>query len=303
MQTNLDTIVREVIFPERMDTHFFKRIENLEALFNKDTSKQGGASITIPIQTSVSTNAATYDKSDVHPVADDAVWVDATWTKKYQHVVAEVHNIDISQAADGGQPSINNLARKAIDEALSSLFDSIFDDIWTQVKLDIDETGTYSDAALNRTTYPTLASDEDNVNTGITLNLVRSQVNAARLNKDSGPKSGFMHVMETAVYERFEPLVAMLHSWNLNDPSANIKYAGGYQQVGSFEQVPVVSPKGLTTGDCFFIKPKDLYIKYHRDLTIKSIESDRDSQKWVMNVGVNGFYVRPGFAGKQTLKD
>jgi hypothetical protein len=214
-----------------------------------------------------------------------------------------VHNIDISQAAAGGQPSINNLARQAVGEAMDSLFDMIYDDIWTQVKLDIDATGTYSDAALNRTTYPTLASDEDNTDTGITLALVREQVNAARLNKNSGGKSEFMHVMETQVYERFEPLVASLHSWVLNDLKAGTAYAGGYQSVGSFEGVPVVSPKGMTTGDAFFLKPKDLKIKYHRDISIEKVESERDSQKWVIRVGVNGFYLRPGFAGKQTLKD
>lgn len=302
MQTNLDTIVREVIFPLVMETVFMKRIEWLEQLFSKDTSKQGGSVITIPIQTSISTNASTYTRADVDPVSDDSVWVDATWTKVYQHAAAEVHGIDISQAAAGGQPSINNLAAKAVSEAMDSLFDMIFDDIWTQVKLDIDSTGTYSDAALNRTTYPTLASDEDTTSVNISLSLIRDQVNAARLNKASGPKSDFMHVLETQVYERFEPLVGVLHSWVLNDPKAGAQYAGGYQPVGSFESVPVVSPQGMTTGDAFFLRPQDLKIKYHRDTRIEKVSSGRDSQKWVIRTGVNGFYVKPGFAGKQTNK-
>ena len=303
MQTNLDTIVREVIFPEKMETVFMKRIENLESLFSKDTSKQGGSKITIPIQTSISTNASTYDKSDVDPASDDSVWVDATWDKVYQHAAAEVHNIDVSQASAGGQPSIDNLANQAIGEAMDSLFDMIFDDIWTQVKLDIDSTGTYSDAALNRTTYPTLASQEENTNTGITLSLIHDQVNACLLNKSSGGKSAFIHVMESAVYNRFEPLVGALHSWNVNDASSGVAYAGGYQTVGSFEGVRVVSPQGLTTGDQFFLRPQDLRIKYHRDVSIEKVPSGRDSQKWVIRCGVNGFYLRPGFAGKQTLKD
>ena len=59
----------------------------------------------------------------------------------------------------------------------------------------------------------------------------------------------------------------------------------------------------MTTGQVFFLRPRDLRIKYHRDIEIEKVPSGRDSMKWVIRCGVNGFYLNPGFAGKQVDKD
>ncbi|MCP4548678.1 MAG: hypothetical protein GY835_19650 [bacterium] len=78
---NYDDLIREVIKPEIMETHFVKQLSQLENLFTKDTKMTGGKVITVPIRTSVTSNAAAYTKADVDPVAGTFTSVDATWNK------------------------------------------------------------------------------------------------------------------------------------------------------------------------------------------------------------------------------
>ncbi len=296
-------LLREVIQPNIMESVFTKFLNDLKAIGTEDNVKRGGASITIPIRTSISSNAAAYDKTDVDPVAGTFVAVDATWTKVYQHCAAEVHGIDISQAGQGGNPSVTDLITDAILMETGQLQELIFDAILTQWKADIDSSSAYSDASLNRTTYPTLASTEEDTNTQITIALMRAHSNAVRLNKNSGPKTGFQFVMETATEEAFTPKVAALHGWNLNDTRRGQEVDLGYQAINSFEGQLIYSPPGLTTGDIFYGRKEDFKIHEHRAFEIEQVASGRDSAKFVLRTGINGYVTNPGFCGKMTNKD
>ena len=295
-------LLREVIEPYIMETHFVKLLNDLKAISTFETIERGGASITVPVRTSVSSNAAAYDKTDVDPVAGTFVATDATWTKVYQHTAAEVHGIDLSQAKNGGNPSVTSLIQDAIAMEFAELEDLIFDAILTQWKLDIDSSSTYSDAALNRTTYPTLASQEDSTTVPLTVALARSHSNACRLNKLCGPKSGFQWVMATAVEEGFTPRAAALHGWNLNDTRRGAEVDLGYQAANSFEGQLIYSPTGMTAGDVFYGRKQDFKIRQHRPFAIEQVPSGRDSAKFVMRTGINGYVINPGFCGKQTNK-
>jgi hypothetical protein len=226
-----------------------------------------------------------------------------TWTKVYQHTAFEVHGIDISQARNGGNPSVSDLITDAAKMEMDQLFEVIYNAVYTQWKADIDSASTYSDAALSRSTYPVLASQEESTDTQITLALMRSHSNACRLNKSSGPKNNFQFIMETATYEALEPKVAALHSWVINDSSRGEAFDGGYQALASFEGQKVFSPAGMTTGDIFYGRKEDFRIRKHRDLSIEQVPSGRDSAKFVMRVGINGYVTNPGFCGKMTSKD
>jgi hypothetical protein len=284
-----------------METVFVKPWDELKSSFTEDNRKLGGTRITVPNRTSISSNAAAYDKSDVDPVAGTFVSKDAYWTKVYQHTSAEVHGIDISQAGNGGNPSISSLITDAVAMEMDQLWQVIYNAVYTQIKADIDSASTYSDAALNRTTYPTLASTEESTDTPITLALLRSHSNAVRLNKACGPKNRYTYAMETKVYERFEPLASALHTWNVNSDTSDKNL--GYQVVGTWEGQKVISPQGMTTGDTFYFRKEDVMIHKHRDLEIVQVPSGRDSAKFVIRVGINGYCIRPGFAGKMTSKD
>jgi hypothetical protein len=294
-------LIREVVEPRIMETVYVKILEDLKAISTFDQNG-GGEKIVHPVRTSISSNAAAYDKTDVNPVAGTFVAVDATWDYAYQHTAAEVHGIDISQASRGGNPTIDNLITDAIAMEMGQLKELIFDAVLTQWKLDIDSASTYSDAALNRTTYPTLASEEDSTSVPLTVALARSHSNAARLNKNSGDKINFQWIMETAVEEGFSPRVSALHGWNLNDTRRGQTIDGGYQPMNSFEGQLIYSPSGMTTGDVFYGRKQDFRIREHRSFSIEQVDSGRDSAKFVIRTGINGYVINPGFCGKMTNK-
>ncbi|MCP4548679.1 MAG: hypothetical protein GY835_19655 [bacterium] len=213
-----------------------------------------------------------------------------------------MHGIDINRAKHGGSPSVSDLIRDAIAMEMAELWASIYDAVYTQIKADIDDSSTYSDAALNRTTYPTLASQENSTDTQVTLAIMRTHSNAVRLNKLCGPKSGYTWVMQENCYEAFEPAAAALHVWNING-KANNSVDAGYQEIGTFEGQGVATPQGMTVGDIFYTRRQDVKIHTHYPLTIRQVASGRNSAKFVIETGINGYVINPGFQGKMTSKD
>ena len=295
-------LVQEVVQPGIMETVFNKKIEDLKVLMTADQGIYGGASITRPIRTSVSSNAAAYTKSDVDPVAGTFVGTEATWTKLYYHTTAEVSGIDISQAQGGGQTSIANLIQDAVAIETEAMWEVIFDAFLAQLLADIDSSGTaYSDASLNRSTYATLASTENTTDTPITLALLQAHSNSVRLNKKCGPKSGYTWMMETAVYERFEPLAGIQLTHNIDAGAQGI--AAGQGQINTWNGERVVSPTGMTTGSIYYARQQDMKYKIHRPLTVEQVPSERDSAKFVVRVGINNWVENPGFCGKMLSKD
>ena len=68
-------ILREIVTPKIMETVFVKEYDQLKQIATEDNRKYGGSKITIPVRTSISSNAAAYDKSDVNQVAGTFVGV------------------------------------------------------------------------------------------------------------------------------------------------------------------------------------------------------------------------------------
>jgi hypothetical protein len=295
-------LIDDVIEPEITETVFTKMLDDLRAALTEDTSRLGGSKIARKVRTSITSNARNYDRTDVDPEAGTFEAVQAEWDKTYQETAAEVHEIDISEAENGGIDSISDLIQDAIALEMGQLEQLIWNNLYTRLRADIDDTNAYSDASLSRSTYPTLASTVDTTDTAITIALMRSLSNTARLNKNSGPKSGFLWMMESQVYDVFEPLAAALHTWNITG-EANKPIDAGYQVIGNFEGTPLISPPGMTTGDVFLLRKRDCYWRNHRKLTIKQVPSGRDSAKFIIRTGVTGWNDNPGFLAKMTNKD
>ena len=299
---NYQQLIEDVIEPEIQKTVYVKMLDDLYAIFGKDPKGKGGEEIREKVETSITSNAANYTRVDVNPEAGSFVAPEAYWNKTYQHAAAEVHGIDLSQAEAGGITTVSNLIQSEIERQMGQLFQLVWNNIYTQIRADIDSAATYSDAALNRSTYATLASYEENTDTAITIAIMRTAVNAIRLNKQSGPKSGFIWLMEEAVYNVFEPLAAALHTWNVTG-SKGTPISAGYQPIGNFEGSDVHSPTGMTTGDVFYLRPQDVKIREHRGFFVEQVPSGRDSALFILRCGINGRVQYPGFQGKLTLKD
>lgn len=300
---NYQPLIEDVILPEITEAYFLKDVEWLRSLFTDMPSnwRTGGSKIIKKIRTAVTSNAADYDRTDVNPESGDSTFVEAYWNKKYTHTAYEVHGIDRAEASAGGITTITDLLRDAAATEYAQFRNLLFSNLYTMLKADIDSTATYSDAALSRSTYATLASYEEATDTAITLALLRTCKNTVTLDENVMDDQ-YIWLMQQAVFNVFNPLAAALHTWNTTGVKGQ-EYAAGYQPVGSWEGNDVTKIPGMTTGDVFFLRPQDVFIYNHRPLEIEQVESGKDSVKFVMRAGFNLFVDNPGWQGKMTSKD
>jgi hypothetical protein len=299
MTADYNEIIQRAIQPRLIDTTYTRAMEPLTNTFGTKESLVGDR-ITERFRAAWSSNSAAYTKADVNPTPASQTLIKPYWTKTFYHGAAEIEGIDISNARGRGDIYVYNLVNDAVMREGKSLMDVVVQAQYSELKADVDATSTYSDGALSRTTYTTLASYEEGTDTAITVALFRGMVDGSRLLKNSGPKSGFVSLMEEAVYNKFRPLAAALHTFEMANEGLQ---ALGYPECGRFEGTDIVVPDGMTTGDVLYLRKEDVNIYEHRPLEVEEVESGRDSVKVVLRVGVNTTVVNPGFQGKMTSKD
>jgi hypothetical protein len=301
MPADYNEFIQRVLQQEVVDTVYKRRIDILRRLFPTQ-SPVGGDRITEKFEVARSSPASAYTKASVNPSPASNTIVKPYWAKTFYHTACEIEGIDIANAKNGGTDI--DLVRREITMETASLMDVIFSALMTQIKADVDSTSVaYSDASLSRSTYATLASYEEATDTAITIALTRGMINAVTLNKNCGPKSGYVILMEEAVYNVFNPLAGALQTWTLNDVGQNQAVDTGYRPAKSFEQVDVEVPSGMTIGDVFMLRRQDVKLTEHMPMEIEQVPSGRHSVMFVIRVGIDVHVIHPGFQGKMTSKD
>lgn len=301
MTSDYNEFVQRVLRDEVYDDVFRKDLEDLLGWFPR-RPLTGGDRITEKFEVARNSPATSYDKSDVDPVSATNTLVKPYWDKTQDHTAAEVSNIDISNAKAGGTDL--DLVRQEVMKEAASLKDTVWSKVMTQLKADVHSSATtYSDKGLSRSTYPVLASYLEDTDTAVTLALVRGMVNTVMLNKNNGPLQGYIGLFEQAVYNKFKPLAAAVHTWTINDAASGQSVDTGYQPVRSFEELAIEKPQGMTTGDILMLRRQDVLVSEHRPMEITQVPSGKDSVKFVIRLGLDAHVVHPGFQGKMTDKD
>jgi hypothetical protein len=302
MASDYNEWIQRVLRERTYDTVFKRNIDALRRVFPNE-SPVGGDRITEKFEVARSSPAAAYTKADVNPSPASNTIIKPYWNKLFYHTAIEIEGIDISNAKNGGT-DLDLIEREAMQEA-KSLWDIIFTAFMTQIKSDVDSTATYGSGSLSRTTYPTLASYEEATDTAITLALMRGMINSTTISKNCGPLSGYICLMEQAVYNKFRPLATAEHTLNMVTEAGRAEDMGN-PEVANFDGLDILDPRqtqGMTTGDVFMLRKEDVHITEHRTLEMEQVDSGRDSFKAVMRVGINLNVVHPGFQGKMTSKD
>jgi len=302
MTADYNEFIQRVLTGQVYDTVFKQSIDKMRALFPTEGTV-GGDRITAEFEVARTSPAAAYTKADVNPASATNTLIKPYWTKVQYHTAAEVSNIDINNAKNGGTDL--SLLSREVEKETAALKDVIFDAIFTQLTADVDASTAYGTGALSRSTYPTLASYEETTDTAITLTYMRGMINGTTLLKSCGPLSGYVCLMEQAVYNKFRPLAAAVNSWT-GTVKAGRPEDTGYPEVGNFEGLDIVDPRemaGMTTGDVYMLRKQDVLFTEHRPLEMEQVPSDADSVKVVIRYGLNVHVVNPGFQGKMLNKD
>jgi|GEM_PF-6743577 len=294
--------IQRELRPEIIDTVIYDSVDPFLRWFNREEAKKGDR-ITSRYRLAHTSNAGFYTKADVDVAPATQTLAKPYWTKVFAQGAIEVHGIDISNDKPGND-SLDEVAFQVRKEA-QKIADVNQGGFLTQIKNDVDSSSTaYSDASLSRSTYPLLASYEEDTNATITLAYMRGMIQNVITNKQVN-LADYVCLMESSVYYTFKPLAAALHTLNM-ETVAGVSRDMGFSDVANFEGLRIAPPTdftNMTTGDVFMLRRQDVNVVPHREMDIKAKESGRDSIKFALYSGWNIYVDNPYLQGKMTDKD
>ena len=291
---DIEAIIQDIILPDVEDLRFHKPLQELMSIGTKDKEKYSGGSIRKVIKTDGTSTARNYTRSDVDPQSGSVEHVVAEWDLIYSEGAGEAHGIDLSQAEGKGLQAVENVLREAVDDAYADLFDLMYDNCYSQIRADLLNSGTYSDASLNRTTYPVLGVYNETNNTEITVAHLQAAQFQSRFNKKvAGPVGEYTYVLEPTVNYKIQPKIGALNTWQQNNSGAK-PVDGGYAPAATFQGSPVKEIGAMTVGDVMYVHRKKVHFYMHRGLVAKVVPSGKDSVKVILRCGLNAYAMPHG---------
>jgi hypothetical protein len=295
-------LISNVVLKGKEATKLVKPYEDLKSWFAFEQMNDGGPRIEKKIQATNPTNARNFTKSDVDPVSPQPTYIAAYWTHKYSESAFEVSEIDLNQARGRGDVAVENLITEAMLDCYENLINLIFDNVYARIKADLLNSGTYSDAALNRSTYTVLAVHNDVTATALTYGLLRTCRNTTVNGKPVGSnvQDEYIWLIENTAFDTVEPQLNSLTAWNAtNDGQAK---DAGWAPIGKISGVPCFKTEGMTDGDVLFLRRRDIHMQEHMPLRITYVDPGRFTVKGVMRIGLTPWVERCWAHGMMTNK-
>jgi hypothetical protein len=245
-------IINNIVMPKLMDIRYNNPWQQLLQYATEDKREYCGERITIG------------QNSDV----------EAYWIKIYQPAVGKVHIIDIYESEVGGFTAVEDCLTKAVNDAFDGLWGLIFDNILAQWRLDILNSGGYSDAGLSRVIYPSLATYNDFVNATITEADLDDVQYYIKLGNTDVNLSDYV--------------------WRMgSDVEQDLKPHGGVAPINSYGGSAIDIMNGMMTGDVMYLRMKDAIV--HRHMPLRHVVKYNGYMIEVnLRVGINGYITNPG---------
>lgn len=295
-------LIENVLLPDLEKTKLVKPYEDLKNTLAFEAVNDGGKQIEKDIQITNPSTARNFTTADVDPVAPKPTYVKATWTHKYSESPFEVPEIHINQAMGRGDVAVESLINDAMRDCYENLINLLFDNVYARIKADLLNSGTYSDAALDRTVYTALAVHNETTSTNLTYGLIRSTRNTVTNGKPVGDNLAqeYVWLIENTAFDTLEPQLALLTTWNaVNDGQ---KKDAGWAPIGAIQGVPTYKTEGMTDGDVFFLRKQDVHIREHMPRRVTYVDPGRFSVKGIMRIGMTPWVEKCWAHGMQTNK-
>lgn len=287
--------------PEIIDNVILPDMQELYTMFAENTNYTEGNEISDPNCIAETAAGGAFTRSDSDPESMTVTWEKPAWTKVYYHEAAKIRGEDIAEAR-GNRIRLTNLFTDAAFRATRQLMNThVFSGVMTQIKADVDSAATYGGA----TRVTALQSYEENTDATITLAYLRAMYKALAL---KGPINwnDYVTLLEPTVWSTAWPLMDATVTKTKMNPLPGNQNAAGYLEVPVFDLVPVKAQYGMTVGDVFCLRRRDVQIQNHLalELTYKTPkELNEYAYKVIARIGVNCWVRLPAFQGKMTLKD
>jgi len=295
-------LIETVVLPGLEKTKLVKPYEDLKRTFNFTAENDGGDRVQKKIQITNPDNARNFTKADVHPMSAKPTYLKAHWLHKYSESAFEVSEIDLNQARGRGDVAVENLITDAMSDCYENLINLLFDNVYARIKADLLNSGTYSDAAINRSTYPVFAVHNDVSSTALTYGLIRTCRNTTTNGKagNLNVAGDYVWLIENTAFDTIEPQLAMLTTWNaVNDGQAK---DAGWAPICKIQGVDTYKTEGMTDGDALFLRKQDIHIQEHMPRVVNYVDGGRFTVKGIMRIGVTPWVEKCWAHGMMTNK-
>ena len=303
---DIESYITDVVQPQVQDEVVNKSMDQLNALFTRNTDYKSGVNIT-DTQTLTRTAAGgAYTRNDADPASLTETYSQPYWKKVYYHEAVNIRREDVDESL--APSAFTNLVTMGIESATKELMEHVFDGVMTQIKADVDATGTYG----SQTRVTATASYEEATDATITLAYLRGAQKAIALKRQINWMD-YVWLLEQTVMNTAQPLMSATGSWIENNPriGGNMSNTGmsggvasGYLPVASFDGIAIPpSPYGMTVGDCLLLNRNDVQIQEHKSYEVQIKDPDEYAFRAVVRIGVNAWVRHPAWQAKMTSKD
>lgn len=297
-------LIRNVWEPGLVNSVFYNSTflgatDNTGARIFETVQAPAGSQITKGHTVSVDSNSEAYTYDDPMPVANTLTDVKPYFTKDPYQTAARVFKVNLDYMGSvGGEPGIDAVGQ-TLENAAKDHWDLVNRTFITDLTAQIDSASTYSDAALNRSTYTALASYETAVGGALTLAVMEDMLEAMLDNDRGGRLDDYALLMPYNQKTNLSRLGAG------SGAGYNIQLApGGTMDIGrlasleTWNGVPIVPTHDMDNSTILMVHRPSTKIYWTRQLTITEKEEAADTMLFHLTSNWNIVTWNPKMSGK-----
>jgi len=227
---------------------------------------KGGRSIDEAIQVTITTDVGTFEFDDVMGDPFTTTEVKASFNKKHYQETARLFKMYQDYMAEGGT-EIQSLdaVKEVLATGLDNLIDKMTETMITDMINQIDDSAAYSDAALSRSTYPTLRSYVDSDAEALSLPDLDGAISALRARTTWGagvkdPQRDLAILVPAVLQEKIASLVGSAAQMTYSAQSKEQIDGGQILWTTHYGNLPVEIVPGMTSTTLLVVHKPDIKI-------------------------------------------
>lgn len=305
----ISNIIRSVIYN---DNFFF---EDGSSLFT-DFPNQKGTQLKFPIEYSWTSNGGTFSYDDAMPESDESAGVFAYFTKdQYQKAIRLYNTLKAYNIGEGDSIDTTTLGTALSNDrtfmmTIQSMRATINATFISDLEAQIDSAGTYSDAALTRSTYSLASYEKDASSTAITLDMLDDTIEALMSSTYGAselsdllflaPPNQVRKIGDLQSRTVGTTIVGSNLGMNADSQSMSPVDAGMIFRTSTYNGIPIIPVRGMTTTNILLVKKGTLKRCIWRPIETEDKTAGvlADQQLYHIKMGANVFCDMPSHNAK-----
>lgn len=265
-----------------------------------------GTAIRGVLDYAVTTNAEVYVQGAPMPDPDTLSTVEYYHTKDYFQVAAKVYGDTISQLGGKDSPIAQIAPReKAISTSIKNAVDLAATTLLTDLGSQVDSTTTYSDSALNRTTY-SIASYEAGAGGALAIADLDDALEALQDNTYGVPDYPQPDNLVWLMARNQKTNLATLtlgttsYVYGVSQETSTTADAGKMRKLDSYDSIPILVVPDMTNTEMYLVRRDATKLFMHEGMTTVVKDPAEWAEQWLTTFGINLVITNPRCCAKIT---